>query len=85
MGTSDADSGTGGGQPKGLQDVFQGGGTGGYDFGVGDVGVEPPHGTGPGKFSTQGCTADNWDISEEMGVWGLVIPAAGNINGGCRI
>ena len=34
---------------------------------VGDVGSDPLHGTSPGKISTRGCKADNWDTAEETG------------------
>ena len=67
LGMADEDSGTGGGQPKDLRGVFQGGETGGADFRVRDVCAEPLHGTGPWKFSTWGCTADNGDTAKETG------------------
>ena len=82
FGTADKDPETGGCQTKVLRDVFQGGGTGGADFRVGDVGADPPHGTGPGKFSTQGRALDNWKIAKETEGGGMGIPTTGGIDGG---
>ena len=48
--TSDKDPETGGCQPKGLGDGFQGGGTGGAAFWVGDVGADPRTGRALGRF-----------------------------------
>ena len=67
MGMADEDSGTGGCQTKGLRDVLQGSGTGGAAIWVGDVGAEPLHETGPGKFLTRGPKADNGETTEETG------------------
>ena len=50
--TSVKNLGKGGGESKGVGDVFQGGVEGGTDFWGGDVGDEPPHGPGPGGGST---------------------------------
>ena len=48
-----------GGQAKGIRDFFQNCIMGGVSFRVVDVGSDPPHETGPGKFSTQGCMDDH--------------------------
>ena len=53
----------------------------GVDFRVRDVGDDPPHGPGPGKFSAQGCAADHRKTAEAMGGGGLVISTAGESNG----
>ena len=82
FGPADKDPGTGGCQPKGLGGVFQGGGTVGADFWFEDVVDDPPHGTGPGKLSTQGCKADNGDTDEDTGLGGLVISTTGVSNRG---
>ena len=42
----------------GVGDVIQGSSAGFTYIGIGDVGDEPPHGTGPGGFSTQGGQVD---------------------------
>ena len=49
---------------QGSRGYFQGIGTGGDDFRVGDVGADPPHGTGPEKISTPGREADNKETSK---------------------
>ena len=82
LGTSGKDSGTGGHQPKGLGDVFQGGSAGGYFIQVVDVGADPLHGTGPGKLPAQGFQADNAEADGAMGGCGLGVPTAGDSNGG---
>ena len=41
LGASDKDHRTGGGQPKGIWDVLQGGSAGSVAFQVGDVGIDP--------------------------------------------
>ena len=82
MGTAVEDPGTVGCQPKGLGDVFQGSGTCGADFRVGDVGADPLIGTGPGTLSTQGCKADNREKSEDTGGRGMGILTSGDSNGG---
>ena len=69
-------------QLKGPGDFFQGGGTGGADIRVRDVGADPPHGTGPGKFSTQGYPVYNRETAEEIGGGGVVILTASSIDGG---
>ena len=82
LGTADENPGTGGGQSNSIWNVFQGGSTGVVDFGDRDVGDDPRHGTGPGKFSTQGRAADHGEIAEEAGGGGLGIYTAGGRNGG---
>ena len=76
IGTAGEDSGTGGYQPKGLGGIFQGSGTGGAAIWVGDVGAEPPHGTGPGNIPTWGSKEDNGDTAKETGGGGMGIPTA---------
>ena len=48
--TNSKDTGMGGRHPTGLRDVLQGGGAGGSSIWVSDVGAEPLHGKGHGKF-----------------------------------
>ena len=79
------DSGAGGCQTKGIGDVLQGCGTGGAAIWVRDMGADPPHGTGPGKFPTQGRKADNRETAKETVGGGLEIPTAGSSNGGGSI
>ena len=52
--------GEGGVEPKGVGGIFQGGGTGGTDFGFGYVVDDPPHGLVPGGCSAQGRHTDHW-------------------------
>ena len=40
------------------------------------MGVDPPHGTGPGKFSSLGRTADKRGASDETGGGGVGIPTS---------
>ena len=68
-----------------VSGIFQGSGTGGATFWAGDVGVDSPHGTGPGKFSTQVRMENNSETSKETGGGGLRISADGNSNGGVRL
>ena len=70
---------------QGSWGFFQGGGTGGADFRVRDVGTESPHVKGPGKISTQGRKADNRETAKDMGGGGIGISTAGVINGGGRL
>ena len=53
---------------------FQGGGPGGADLRVGDVGANPPHGTVPGKLSTWGHKEDNGETDKETGGGGWEYP-----------
>ena len=76
------DSGTGGIQPKGIVDVFQGDSAGSYFIWVRDVGAEPPHGTGPRKLPAQVRQANNGDSAEAMGGQKLRLPTAGYSDGG---
>ena len=61
----------------GSRGCFQGGGPGGADFQVGDVGAEPPHGTGPGKLSAWVREADNRDTAKDTGGEGIGITTSG--------
>ena len=61
---------------------FQGGGAGGYFVWVGDVGVEPPHGTGSGKFLAQGRHEDYGEAAKATGRWGIGGTTVGESNGG---
>ena len=63
LGMNDKDTGTGGGRTEGIWDVFQGGSSGGSTFRIRDMGPEPPHGAGPGQFSSQGRAADHREES----------------------
>ena len=80
--TANEDPVTGGCQPKGIGDFFQGVGTGSADFRVRDMGAYPLHGTSPGNFSTWGCAADNGKTAKEIGRGGLVITTSIGRNGG---
>ena len=82
MGTVGENSGTGGHQPKGVGDFFQGGIEGGSIIWFRDVGADPPHGTGPGKFPAQGIQEDNREEAEMTGGWGLGVPTAEDSDGG---
>ena len=85
MSKVDKDPGTRGGQPEGIRDTIQGISEGSVDFWVGDVGTDPPNEMGPGKFSTQGRTADHRETSKETGGGGLGLSTAVDSNGGGRI
>ena len=80
--TDDEDNGMGGRHTTGLRDVLQGGGTGGSSIWVGDVGDDPPHGKGPGKFPSQGRQADYGEAAKATGGWGLGVTTTGDSNGG---
>ena len=80
MGTVGENSGTGGHHPKGVGDFFQGGIEGGSIIWFRDVGADPPHGTGPGKFSAQGRQADYREAAKGTLGWGIVVPTAGDSN-----
>ena len=81
LGAAEEDSGIGGGQPEGIQDVIQGSSAGGIYFRVGDVGADPLHWTGPVKLSAQGCPADHKKTAEATIGRGLGISTAGGSNG----
>ena len=59
MGTSVNNIVKGGGQSKGVGDVFQGGGAGVSDSWGGDVGYGPPNVLGLGWVPIQGRSTDN--------------------------
>ena len=59
LGAADEDPGPGGVQPEGIRDFLEDDFSGGVAFWVGDVGPDPLHRTGPGKYSVQGCAADH--------------------------
>ena len=61
---------TGGGGPKGIVALFQGGSTGGVDIQGRDVGPDPPDGAGPEQISAQGHTTAHCKSAEEAGGWG---------------
>ena len=67
LGMDGEDTVTGGRQPTCLGDVIQGGGEGGSSIRVGDVGDEPQHGKGTGKFPAQGLQADYGEAAEYIG------------------
>ena len=70
LGTYDEDPGTRGGQPEGIRDVFIDGSIGGAYFRFRDLGTDPPHGTGPGKFQhrvARRITGRNLKRQEEGG------------------
>ena len=55
LGMADEGTRAGGGQPKGIWDIFQGGSTGSVAFQVVYVGDDPLNRTGPRDISTQDC------------------------------
>ena len=67
LGVADKDTGLGEVSSEVIRDVLQGGSSGGVALRFGDVGPDPPHGTGPGKFSIQGRAADHRCTDEEVG------------------
>ena len=69
-------------QPKGVRNVFQGGGTYGAAIQVVDMGADPPQVTVPGKLSTWGHKAYNRETFKETGGGGIGIPNVGVIKGG---
>ena len=64
----------------GLGYVLQCGGAGISSIWIRDVGADPPHGTGPGKFSAQGRQADYREAAKATLGWGMVVPTAGDSN-----
>ena len=71
MGTAGEDNGTGGRQPMGLGDFFQDSGSGSSFIRVGDVCADPLHGTGPGKFPSQGRQENYREAAKLMREWGI--------------
>ena len=69
-------------QPTGLRGVIQGGGAGVSSIWVGDVGGDPLHGKFYGKVPAQGLQAGYGEAVTATGVWDLVVPTTGDINGG---
>ena len=65
-----------------VSGMFQGGGAGGNPIRVGGVVYGPPHGQGPGEFSAQICQVDYGETSEATSGWDLVVPTAGDSDGG---
>ena len=61
----------------GIGDVFQCGGAGGSFIRFGEVGGDPLHGTGPGKFPAQGCKTKYREAAKAMIEWGLGVPTTG--------
>ena len=64
LGTGVKNTGMRGRHPTGLGGVLQGGGAGGSYIQVRDVGDEPLHGKGPGKFPAQGHQAHYRGVSQ---------------------
>ena len=60
-----------GSEPRIYGFFFQGGSSGSVAFQVRDVGPDPPHKTGPGKFSAQGRAADHREAYKEGGGLGV--------------
>ena len=75
----------GGGGPKDIGALFQGGSTGGVYFRGRDVGPDPPDVSGPVQLSSQGCAKDHRESAEEAGGWDLGLSSTGGGNGGSRI
>ena len=53
----------GGGKTKSVGDVLQGDGAGSTCFRVGDLGDDPPYGTGHWRVSIQGRYMEHWEVS----------------------
>ena len=71
----------GGGGPKGVGELFQGGSTGGVVFWVRDVGPDTPGGAGSEKLLAKGRAKDHREAYKEAGVWELGIFSAESGNG----
>ena len=69
-------TGKGGSQYKGAGGIFQGGCTGGYGFGVRDVGDYPPYRLGPGGVPSQGHATDYGESTTAASGWELRPPSA---------
>ena len=82
LGAADENHGLVEDRPEGIWDIIQGSSSGSVYFRVRDVGTDPLHGTGPGKFSAQGCAADHREVPKDTGVRGLVLSTAGVSYGG---
>ena len=65
----------------GLGDVLKGGGTSGSSIQVGDVGTDPAHGKGPGKFPAQGRQANYREAVEATVGWELGVTTVGFSDG----
>ena len=87
LGAADKDPGPGGGQHENIPYILQGGSAGSVAFWVGDVSHDSLHGTGQGKFSTQGRATDCWEAAKEAGggVMGLYTAGDSYKVGGIRI
>ena len=77
--------GKGGGKTKGVGDVFLGVSVGSTYFWVGDVGDDPPHGTGYWGVSTQGIYMDHWEVAPSVSGRKLIVPTFGDGDTGGRI
>ena len=75
----------GGGKTKGVGDVLQGGGAGSTSFWVGDVGDDPPHGTGHWGFSTQVSYTHHWEVPPAVSGRKLVVPTFGDGDAGVGV
>ena len=76
---------TGRGKHTGVRDIFQGGGLGGSSHWVGDVGDEPPHGTGPGVFPEQVGPMDDRKTATVASGRKLGVPPLGGGDGGGNV
>ena len=68
----------GGAKTKGVGDFLQGGGAGSTSFWVGDVGDDPPHGTGHWGVSKQGIYMDHWQLAPAVSRRKLVVTTFGD-------
>ena len=71
-----------GGKTKGVGDVLQCGGAGSTYFWVGDVGDEPPHGTGHWGGSAQGSYMYHWELAPAVSGRKLVVTIFGDGDAG---
>ena len=74
LGVSVADYMPGGGGRKGVDQNFQGGGSGGVAVRGGDVGTYPEDGAGPGEIPAWGHAPDHRETTAEKGGRALDVP-----------
>ena len=82
LNTSCNNLGEGGGESKGVRDVFQGGGAGSTIFWGGYLGGDPPHGPVPGGVPTQVISTYHWEEAPEVIGRDLAVSTSGDRNTG---
>ena len=75
----------GGGESKGVGDIFQGGGAGGTILGGRDVGDNPQNGPVPGVITTQDTLTGHWEADLESVRRQLLISTSGYDDSGNRV